>query len=86
MAIGSAIAIYFVVWWMTLFAVLPFGVRSQSEAGLVEPGTDPGAPVLTRVKRVVLINTCVAFVVCAMFWMLYVENIFELQLVNDLKR
>jgi predicted secreted protein len=40
----GAIALYFVVWWTSLFAVLPFGVRSQAEEGEVAPGTDPGAP------------------------------------------
>ena len=26
------LAIYFLIWWLTLFAVLPFGIRSQHEA------------------------------------------------------
>ena len=38
-------ALYFILWWVVLFAVLPFGVRSQDESGEVEAGTDPGAPV-----------------------------------------
>lgn len=45
MTIGSALAIYFVVWWVVLFAVLPFGIRSQHEDGEGVAGTDPGAPV-----------------------------------------
>jgi predicted secreted protein len=45
MTISSALAIYFVVWWVVLFAVLPFGVRSQHEDGGGVEGTDPGAPV-----------------------------------------
>ena len=39
-----AVAIYFVLWWIVLFAVLPWGVESQEEAGEVSPGSDPGAP------------------------------------------
>ena len=31
MAVGTAIAIYFVVWWVVLFAVLPFGMRAQED-------------------------------------------------------
>ena len=47
MKIGTAIAIYFVVWWIVLFAILPFGVKSQTEHGEeIAPGTDPGAPIL----------------------------------------
>ena len=32
-SLRPSIAIYFVIWWLVLFAVLPFGVRSQHEAG-----------------------------------------------------
>ena len=46
--VPMAIAIYFTTWWIVLFAVLPFGVRSQEESQHVVPGTDPGAPMLPR--------------------------------------
>ena len=45
--ISTAFAIYFVMWWVTLFLTLPFGVRSQHEDGEGAPGTDPGAPIVT---------------------------------------
>ena len=35
------IAIYGMIWFVTLFTVLPFGVVTQDEAGDVEPGTPP---------------------------------------------
>ncbi len=35
------------LWWLTLFLTLPFGVRSQHEDGVGAPGTDPGAPIAT---------------------------------------
>jgi predicted secreted protein len=41
-------AIYLTIWFTVLFAVLPFGVRSQHEAGEMAPGTDPGAPAAPR--------------------------------------
>jgi predicted secreted protein len=44
MNIGSVIAIYFVVWWTILFAVLPFGVRTQEEEGEITLGTERSAP------------------------------------------
>ena len=44
LTVGGAISLYFVVWWTLLFAVLPFGVRSQAESGEVSAGSDPGAP------------------------------------------
>ncbi|MCZ8183291.1 MAG: DUF1467 family protein [Beijerinckiaceae bacterium] len=67
MSIGSGIAIYFVIWWTTLFAVLPLGVRSQVEAGEVVPGTEPGAPSSTNLRRIVLVNSGVAAVVFLIF-------------------
>ena len=40
----SLAAIYFVLWWLTLFVVLPFGVRSAEEMDDVTLGTERGAP------------------------------------------
>ncbi len=44
LTVAGAIALYFVIWWISLFALLPVGVRSQAEAGEVVAGTEPGAP------------------------------------------
>ena len=45
MSATTAIAVYFIIWWLTLFVVLPWGVRSQHESGAISPGTEPGAPI-----------------------------------------
>ena len=37
-------AIYFVVWWLCLFIVLPFRVRNQVDTGEWTEGSDRGAP------------------------------------------
>lgn len=65
MAISSGIAIYFVLWWVVLFAVLPFGVRSQAEDGVTVPGSDPGAPTLHRMLRRLLLTTVISAVLFA---------------------
>ena len=49
--VSTAFAIYFVLWWITLFVMLPIGVRSQHEEGGGVPGTDPGAPVASQMGR-----------------------------------
>jgi predicted secreted protein len=71
MSVFTAIAIYFVIWWITLFAVLPFGVRSQQEEGDFTPGTDPGAPVIPDVKRKFIWTTIVATLIFAAFDVVY---------------
>lgn len=48
MSLISWIAIYFVLWWLCLFMVLPFGVRNQIDSGKIVKGTEPGAPVVFR--------------------------------------
>jgi predicted secreted protein len=65
MSVTTAIAIYFLIWWVTLFAVLPFGVRSQAEGGEVVPGSDPGAPATPRVLWKLLWTTVVSGVIFA---------------------
>ncbi|PNG25007.1 DUF1467 family protein [Methylocella silvestris] len=55
-----SIAIFFVTWFVVLFAVLPFGVTSQSEAGEIVEGTDPGAPVAPRLLAKALWTTVIA--------------------------
>ena len=63
MNIATVIAIYFIIWWVVLFAILPWGVRSQQESGEVTPGTDPGAPATHLVWRKLLWTTVIAAVV-----------------------
>jgi predicted secreted protein len=67
----TALAIYFVIWWIVLFAVLPWGVHSQHEGGEMTPGTDPGAPVLTNLKGKLVATTIVAAVVFAAWFAVY---------------
>jgi predicted secreted protein len=68
MSITLGIALFFIIWWTTLFAVLPFGVRTQGESGEVVPGTPASAPVLPRLRRLFLINTLVAVGVFGVVW------------------
>jgi predicted secreted protein len=71
MAISTSIAIYFLIWWITLFAVLPWGIRTQNEDSSVVPGTDPGAPTVPRLLNKLIWTTVVAtilWVICAVVY------------------
>ena len=60
----TLVAIYLVVWWVVLFAVLPLGAQSHHEAGIdLKDGGDPGAPVVHNLKRKLLTTTWVAVIV-----------------------
>ncbi len=81
MSIVTAIAIYFVIWWIVLFAVLPWGIRSQHESGTVVQGSDPGAPAAPKLKQKLIWTTMVAALVFA-GW--YVVSTYRLIALDDI--
>jgi predicted secreted protein len=58
-----SVAIYFVIWWLCLFVVLPFGANSQHETGEVPPGTDASAPTRLYILRRVAATTLLAAII-----------------------
>lgn len=68
----SLFVAYLLIWWVTLFMVLPLGVRGQAETGEIVEGSEPGAPVESNMKRKFKITTIVAtiiwVIVCAIIW------------------
>jgi len=55
------IALYLLIWWIALFAVLPWGIKPAREA---EQGHDAGAPAQPRL----LVKAAVTTVVAALLW------------------
>ena len=68
MTLAFALAIYFIIWWLVLFMVLPIGLRTQGEAGDVVPGTPASAPATPRLLRVLLTTTIIASLVFALVY------------------
>ncbi len=67
----SILAIYFLVWVMTAFLLLPFGVRTHEEAGeALTPGQADSAPANFRPGKLAIRATVIAAVLTA----LYVAN------------
>lgn len=66
MPLFSAFAIFFVVWWLCLFLVLPFRVRNQVDEGKWVEGSERGAPALLKLWPKLLITTVLAAVVTAL--------------------
>jgi predicted secreted protein len=55
----SAFAVFFVLWWLVLFAALPFSLRTQDEDGDVTLGTVASAPRGAHMLRAILRTTIV---------------------------
>lgn len=81
MSITLSIAVYFIIWWTTLFAVLPFGVKTQEEAGEVVPGTPESAPAKFRLLWVLGLNTVVAAVAFFFVWLMITRGWVPLDLI-----
>ncbi len=65
----SYAALYFILWWLCLFIVLPFGARNQADAGEVVKGTEPGAPVLFRLwPRLLATSILAAVLLVLVMW------------------
>jgi predicted secreted protein len=79
MPVATAVAIFFLIWWVVLFAVLPWGVRSQSEGGEMVPGTDPGAPAIPYLARKLVWTTVVSLAIFAACYVVYVNRLVTLE-------
>jgi predicted secreted protein len=82
--ISTAFAIYFVMWWVTLFLTLPFGVRSQHEDGGGAPGTDPGAPIVPGLGRKLIWTTVISAVIFAVSWLAYSAGLLNVERLSKL--
>jgi len=68
----SILAIYFIVWVMSAFFLLPFGVRTHDELGLEKiPGQADSAPANFRPGRVALRATILAAILTGLFALNY---------------
>jgi predicted secreted protein len=63
MDVATGIALYVLIWWISLFAVLPWGARRADNP---LPGTVESAPDRPRLRFKFLINTGVA----ALLWLI----------------
>ncbi|MCC6205982.1 MAG: DUF1467 family protein [Hyphomicrobiales bacterium] len=59
----SGAAVFFIIWWMVLFATLPFGLRTQEENDDVTLGTVPSAPHGPHMLRAIVRTTIVAAII-----------------------
>lgn len=59
----SAFAVFFIIWWLVLFAALPFSLRTQDDDNDVTLGTPSSAPRGPHMARAVLRTTIVALII-----------------------
>ena len=82
MAITSILVVFAVLWFLTLFVVLPIGEVSQEEDGHVVPGTPAGAPAEPRMKRKLLITTVIAAILTVIVCTVIISGIITIDMID----
>ena len=67
MSFFNAVFIYFLIWWVMLFTVLPLGVERNGEAA---KGHDAGAPRIPDLRRKLILNSLISFLILAIIYIL----------------
>lgn len=81
MSLTLSLALYFVIWWTILFAVLPLKVRSQYESGEVVPGSEGAAPEKPMLAWKAMITTILAGVIFAVVYLVITYRLLSLEAV-----
>ncbi|MEL6530198.1 MAG: DUF1467 family protein [Pseudomonadota bacterium] len=72
MQLTSILAIYFLIWVMSAFVMLPFGVRTADEAGIKKvPGQAESAPINFRPGKLIIRATVISAVLTTLFVLNY---------------
>ena len=73
----SQAAIFLLIWFVILFAVLPWGVRPSAEP---EPGHDPGAPANPQLGRKAIATTVISLLLWGVYF--YVTQVLGISLLS----
>jgi len=79
----SVFAIFFIIWWVVLFATLPFGLRTQDDEGEVTLGTTSSAPRGPHMRRAFLRTTIVTAIIFVIY---YVATVYYGLSLDDVPR
>jgi predicted secreted protein len=79
MSITGGIIIYVNLWMIIFFMVLPFGIANQIDSPDYQKGTDPGAPVESRMKKKILITTLIATVIFSLILVVDQLDLFNIR-------
>ena len=70
----TGVAVYVVLWWVVLFAVLPWGVRPAED---LPPGADKGAPARPRMVLKAAVTTIIAAILWVVVELLVQSDLFS---------
>ncbi len=76
-SVAFGVAVYVIVWWLTLFIILPLGIESQVEKGKVTRGSERGAPAKPVMLKKIVLTTLISAVVFGALYGLWQAGILD---------
>ncbi len=79
MGVTSAIVLFVIIWFLTLFVVLPLRLQTQGDLGSIEPGTHAGSPENPQMKKRFMVTTAVALALWAILAGSIIAGVFSVR-------
>ena len=79
MSLLAAALLFFIIWFMCLFVILPLRLKSQHETGEISPGTPASAPSDPKLKQKMKWVTLLAIVVWGIIVAIIMSHIITVQ-------
>jgi predicted secreted protein len=74
----GGVAVFFIIWWLCLFVILPFSVDKQGRSEPLTPGADPGAPIRPNLIWSAMATTVLAAIIFAGVYVYF--GVYQLEL------
>ncbi|MFA5592151.1 MAG: DUF1467 family protein [Micavibrio sp.] len=74
MSIFTGFILYFMLFWLTLFVVLPWGNRPQEN---VQTGNAPSAPANPRIRKKFLVTACITAIIWLVVFLMIYFNVLD---------
>ena len=70
----EAVVVFVISWWLLFLPMLSAGTKSQLNAGEIVPGSEPGAPTRTAIRRKALYAAGGAAAITLTLWALIITG------------
>lgn len=84
MNLFSAFVVWLIIWWLTLFLILPIGIRGQAEEDDILEGSEPGAPHTLDIKKKFIQTTIIASILWVLTCLLIISGIIDWAMLQNL--
>jgi len=84
MNLFSAFVVWLIIWWLTLFIILPIGVRGQAEENDIVEGTEPGAPHRLDIKKKFIQTTIIGTILWVLTCLLIMSGVISWSMLENL--